>query len=88
MREKGYKPDFSKAFQHIALHPGARAIIDTIADVRAALPPRKHACTESQRACHIERILCRCHHQLRFLLPHDREPVMPSRAISWRTPLL
>ena len=34
-REGRYKPDFSKAFQHIAVHPGARVIIDHIAGVRA-----------------------------------------------------
>ena len=38
-RVKRYSPDFSKAFQHIAVHPGARVIIDRIAGVRA-LPPR------------------------------------------------
>ncbi|KAK9827585.1 hypothetical protein WJX81_000874 [Elliptochloris bilobata] len=30
-RNPRYKPDFSKAFQHIAVHPGARVIIDRVA---------------------------------------------------------
>ncbi len=34
-RVKRYSPDFSKAFQHIAVHPGARVIIDRVAGVRA-----------------------------------------------------
>ena len=33
-RNPRHKPDFSKAFQHIAVHPGARVVIDRIATVR------------------------------------------------------
>lgn len=33
-RNPRHKPDFSKAFQHIAVHPGARVVIDRIAAVR------------------------------------------------------
>ena len=47
-RNPRHKPDFSKAFHHIAVHPGARVVIDRIATVRG--PRAYRNCGASGRA--------------------------------------
>ena len=63
-RNPRHKPDFSKAFHHIAVHPGARVVIDRIATVRGprayiehvvlAAGPRAHACAAEREGPHIK----------------------------------
>ena len=51
-RNPKHKPNFSKAFQHIAVHPGARIVVDRVATVRKAMQfPRSCVAAQLLSCC-------------------------------------